>query len=76
MDEDELIDSSTIRGIVLFGGVALAAWLAFRYYQSVKANEVIALPQQIKIPVELPGRKVPKAFPAQTQFGPYAQRWR
>lgn len=60
-DENQIIGTSTIRGVVLLGGVALVAYLAFRYWMKIKASEQPAFQMPISIPVELPGRKPPQA---------------
>ncbi len=57
MDEDDLLGPSLIRGVLLLGGVATVAYLAFQYWRKVKAAELNKPPKSIQIPVELPIRK-------------------
>ncbi len=54
--EDEILSTSTLRGILLLGGVASVAYLAYEFWYKQRAVER-ALPKKprvIRIPIELP----------------------
>ncbi len=56
VQDEPLLGTSTLRGILLLGGVATVAYLAYQFWYKTKKNEM-ALPQRpktIRIPIELP----------------------
>lgn len=57
--DGELVSTSTIRGVLLLGGIATVAYIGFRYWQKVKAAEVVRAPRQLSIPVNEPVRRTP-----------------
>lgn len=59
-DDDALIGTSLIRGVLLIGGVATVAYLAFRYWQKIKGAELNLPPKTIQIPLGLPIKKPAK----------------
>lgn len=55
-ESDPLLGTSTLRGLLLLGGVAAVAYIAYEVWRKTKAVES-ALPMQprtIRVPVELP----------------------
>ncbi len=52
--EDSLLGTSTIRGILLLGGVAVTGFFAWKYWRNVKTSTPPPKPRIIRIPVELP----------------------
>ncbi len=54
VDDEPLIGASTVRGVLMLGGVATVAYIAFRYWQKVKAEQTNKPAHTIQIPVELP----------------------
>ncbi len=54
--EESLLGTSTLRGILLLGGVATVSFFAWKYWSKIKALESSAprKPRVIRIPVELP----------------------
>ena len=57
MDEEiqrePLIGTSTVRGVLLLGGVATVAYLAFKYYIAVEQQKAAA-PAPVTIPIGVP----------------------
>lgn len=53
-EQYEILGSDTLKGIVLFGGVLIAAAVAYRVYRSAKSRDVVSGPGIIKIPIQIP----------------------
>lgn len=55
-DEDSLLGTSTLRGILLLGGVVTVAFLAWKYWRGIKKSDTSAArrPALVRIPVQLP----------------------
>ena len=55
-ESDPLLGTSTLRGILLLGGVAAVAYIAYKFYlQSKKADTGRSAQSKfIRVPVELP----------------------
>lgn len=56
MDEsdDALLGTSTLRGILLLGGVGVVAFLAYKFWKRQKSGEVPPRASTIRVPVNLP----------------------
>lgn len=59
-DEYEILSSSTLKGIVLFGGVLVAAFVALRMYEKEKSQDKSPVAGLIRIPIQLPNNVVKK----------------
>ncbi len=59
IEEEPLLGTSTLRGILLLGGVAAVAYIAYQFWlQQRKVVAAVPLrPRIIRVPVELPGVK-------------------
>lgn len=56
VESDPILGTSTLRGILLLGGVAAVAYIAYEFWlkQKAFAAALPAKPQVIRVPVELP----------------------
>ncbi len=55
-EDDPLLGTSTLRGILLLGGVGVVAYIAYTFWQNQR-NKEAATPQRtkiIRVPIELP----------------------
>ncbi len=53
-DEDSLLGTSALRGILLLGGVATLGFFAWKYWRTIKISDVPHQERLIRVPVELP----------------------
>ena len=55
-ESDPLLGTSTLRGLLLLGGVAAVAYIGYQFWRKAKAADAYAptLPRTIRVPVELP----------------------
>ncbi len=55
-EEDSLLNASTLRGILLLGGVAAVGFIAWKYWRTLKSSEVEkpAAARIVRVPIELP----------------------
>lgn len=55
-ESDPLLGTSTLRGLLLLGGVAAVAYIAYQFYKKSKMAEAFApqVARTIRVPVELP----------------------
>ncbi len=55
-DEDQLLGTSALRGILLLGGVAVVSFFAWKYWNKIKKSEAATphRPLAIRVPIELP----------------------
>ncbi len=55
-ESEPLLGTSTLRGLLLLGGVAAVAYIGYQVWRKSKATEGMALqqPRTIRVPVELP----------------------
>lgn len=56
VEEEELLSTSTLRGILLLGGVASVAYIAFEFWMAQRAVDAVApqRPGLIRVPISLP----------------------
>ncbi len=56
VQDDPLLGTSTLRGILLLGGVAAVAFLAYEFWYKQRAKEISAPVRRnvIRVPIELP----------------------
>ncbi len=56
VEEEELLSTSTLRGILLLGGVASVAYIAFQFWMAQRAVDAVAPKQMnlIRVPISLP----------------------
>lgn len=60
VEQYEILSSSTLKGIVLLGGVLMAAVVALRLYEKERSRDVASVPGIVRIPVQLPKNVVKK----------------
>lgn len=60
VEEYELLSGSTLKGVILFGGVLVAGFVALRLYEKERAKDSTQSPRMIKIPIQLPNNVVKK----------------
>ncbi len=55
-ESEPILGTSTLRGLLLLGGVAAVAYIAYEVWRKTKAVESLApqMSRTIRIPVELP----------------------
>lgn len=55
-EQDELLGTSTLRGILLLGGVSVVAYLAWKYWKRTRVADLSSphKTQVVRIPIELP----------------------
>ena len=59
-EEDKLLSTSMLRGILIIGGLGIAGVVAYLWWKKQKSSEVVSAPKTVTIPISLPTIKKKK----------------